>query len=86
MTSRDEPQRHDILRPVEALEESGADPSVDEDGDERPDELPEHERDDDRTVGGGVMSMGGTTVDRGTGTLGGQAQGAVDEDADDSAR
>jgi hypothetical protein len=41
----------------------------------------EHERDDERTVGGGVMSSGGTAVDRGTGTLDGQAQGpAADDD------
>jgi hypothetical protein len=37
--------------------------------------LPEHEIDEVETVGGGVMSSGGTAVDRGTGTLGGQAQG-----------
>jgi hypothetical protein len=47
------------------------------DGSERKrlDELPEHEIDDDRTAGGGVMSEGGTAIDRGTGELGGQAQG-----------
>ena len=48
------------------------------------DTLPEHERRDDRTVGGGLMSQGGTAIDRGTGTLGGQAQGpAEDDDQDD---
>jgi hypothetical protein len=36
--------------------------------------LPEHERDDDRTIGGGVLSSGGTAVDRGTGELTGTAQ------------
>jgi hypothetical protein len=46
--------------------------------------LPEHERRDDRTVGGGMMDQGGTAIDRGTGTLGGQAQGpAEDDDKDD---
>ena len=38
---------------------------------EREDLLPEHEIDDDRSVGGGIMSSGGTAVDRGTGTLAG---------------
>ena len=36
--------------------------------------LPAHEIDSNETVGGGVMSEGGTAVDRGTGTLNGQAQ------------
>ena len=44
--------------------------------------LPEHEIDDDTTVGGGVMSQGGTVVDRGTGTLDGQAQGTPPDDDD----
>jgi hypothetical protein len=47
-------------------------------GDERRDELPEHEYRDierDGDVGAGVMGTGGTATDRGTGTLGGQAQG-----------
>ena len=42
--------------------------------------LPEHEIDDDRTLGGGVMSEAGTAVDRGTGELDGQAQGPEDDD------
>ena len=52
--------------------------------DDRLDQLPEHERDDDvaGTTGGGIMSEGGTAVDRGTGTLGGTAQGDPNEDAD----
>ena len=57
---------------------------------ERLDQLPEHERDDDvaGTSGGGILSEGGTAVDRGTGTLGGVAQGRDDEveDADRPAR
>jgi hypothetical protein len=44
--------------------------------------LPEHEIDADRTVGGGVMSQGGTAVDRGTGTLSGQAEGTPPDDDD----
>jgi hypothetical protein len=48
------------------------------------DQLPEHERRDDRTVGGGMMDQGGTAIDRGTGTLGGRAQGpSEDDDRDD---
>jgi hypothetical protein len=42
--------------------------------------LPDHEVDEDKTVGGGVMSEGGTAVDRGTGTLTGQAQGSPPRD------
>jgi hypothetical protein len=49
--------------------------------------LPEHERDDARTIGGGVLTSGGTAIDRGTGTLGGQAQGPVAaDDVDAEAR
>ena len=51
---------------------------------ERLEELPEHESRDieGESVGGGVMSEGGTAVDRGTGTLDGTAQGvAADDDA-----
>jgi hypothetical protein len=44
--------------------------------DQREGMLPEHEIDDERSVGGGIMSSGGTAVDRGTGTLaGGPADG-----------
>jgi hypothetical protein len=56
------------------------------DGDEpdMPDRLPEHEQDDERTLGGGVMGAGGTAIDRGTGTLGGEAQGpGADDDEGD---
>ena len=51
---------------------------------ERLEELPEHESRDieDQSVGGGVLSQGGTAVDRGTGTLDGTAQGVSDEDDD----
>ena len=51
---------------------------------ERLEELPEHESRDmeGQSVGGGVLSEGGTAVDRGTGTLGGTAQGAAEEDDD----
>lgn len=37
---------------------------------EREEALPEHELDDARTVGGGVMGAGGTAIDRGTGRVG----------------
>jgi hypothetical protein len=38
-------------------------------------DLPDHEQDPDTTIGGGVLSQGGTAQDRGTGTLGGVAEG-----------
>lgn len=56
------------------------------DDETRSDALPEHEtRDIERqAAGAGVLSSGGTAVDRGTGTLSGVAQGlAADEDEDD---
>ncbi|MFL5775423.1 MAG: hypothetical protein ACJ76W_04030 [Chloroflexota bacterium] len=46
-------------------------------------QLPEHEIDDETTVGGGVLSQGGTAVDRGTGTLWGQAEGRRPDRGDD---
>jgi hypothetical protein len=45
--------------------------------------LPTHEIDEDRSVGGGIVSKGGTAVDRGTGTTGGQAERLDDDDDDD---
>jgi hypothetical protein len=39
--------------------------------DDREAELPEHERDDERTAGGGLMSSGGTAIERGTDTIDG---------------
>jgi hypothetical protein len=51
---------------------------------EREQQLPEHERDEDATVGGGLMGAGGTAVDRGTGELGGTAQGTGDDDDDET--
>jgi hypothetical protein len=60
------------------------DDSMDRRTEDRLDELPEHERDDDRSIGAGVMSAGGTAIDRGTGELSGMAQGDRDLlDADD---
>jgi hypothetical protein len=47
---------------------------------ERTDGLPAHENDPDEAVGSGVMSSGGTAVDRGTGELTGSAQGSDDDD------
>jgi hypothetical protein len=37
--------------------------------------LPEHERDPNDAVGGGLLGQAGTARDRGTGTLGGVAEG-----------
>ena len=51
-----------------------------DDMDERERKLPEFERDDERTVGGGLMSQGGTAIDRGTGELDGTAQGGETDD------
>jgi hypothetical protein len=51
---------------------------------ERRDALPEHERDDDRTAGGGLLSGGVSATDRGTGDLTGTAQGPeADNDESD---
>ena len=51
---------------------------------ERRDALPEHERDDDTSAGGGVMSSGLSATDRGTGDLSGTAQGpGADDDEGD---
>jgi hypothetical protein len=58
------------------------DPAADE---ERLSKLPPEERDDDRTVGGGMLAQGGTSISRGTGTLGGEAQGR-DVEADEANR
>src|SRR5256885_16118271 len=53
-----------------------------DDMDERERKLPEFERDDERTVGGGLISQGGTATDRGPGELDGTAQGG-ETDADE---
>jgi hypothetical protein len=51
--------------------------------------LPEHEYDDPNTVGGGIMSQGGTSTDRGTGLADSADAGpdkehdATDYDSDD---
>jgi hypothetical protein len=47
---------------------------------ERERELPAFEHDDDRTVGGGLMSQGGTATDRGTDSLG---RDPLDDDNDE---
>jgi hypothetical protein len=87
MTNRFEPQRDNPLRPLGTVGDvthDAVDGPDDEEELDRTDALPEHERDDDRTLGGGVMTIGGTTVDRGTGTLTGTAQdhGAGNDDDD----
>ena len=55
-----------------------------DDRDKRSEELPDHEyrESEDESVGGGLMTTGGTAVDRGTGTLSGMAQGPMEKDAD----
>ncbi len=57
---------------------------VDDDASDEADRsgLPGHEIDDDTSVGGGLMSSGGTATDRGTGELAGRAQGDA-ESTDD---
>jgi hypothetical protein len=78
--------RPPIVDPLNTAEHADADAAARrEEARERG--LPEHEIDDDETVGGGVLSSGGTAIDRGTGTLGGLAQNrdrprAEDEDFD----
>jgi hypothetical protein len=47
-------------------------------------ELPGFEPDEERTIGGGLMSEGGTATDRGTGDLGGEPlPEGTDEDDDE---
>ena len=46
--------------------------------------LPAHERDDDTSAGGGLMGSGLSATDRGTGDMGGTAQGpGADDDRGD---
>jgi hypothetical protein len=77
--------RPPILEPVTPVDEYG-DPDDQRDELAEKTGLPAHEIDEDRTSGGGLMSEGGTSIDRGTGTLGGVAQdndGPVKRDLDD---
>ncbi|HET9615301.1 MAG TPA: hypothetical protein VFP22_10850 [Candidatus Limnocylindrales bacterium] len=75
MTDRFEPRGTDTpVRPLGSADDESAPRDEGEEG--RLGELPAHERDDDRTTGGGLMASGGTAIDRGTGELGGQAQAA----------
>jgi hypothetical protein len=64
----------------ETIDETRSTQPEPEDG--RMEGLPEHERDDPRTIGGGIASAGGTSIDRGTGTLDGRAEN--EELADDA--
>jgi hypothetical protein len=87
MGSRFEPPRDNPLRPMGSVDDVTEDATEGPDGDgarrtqtRRMDALPEHERDENDTVGGGVLGMGGTSIDRGTGTTDGQAQGEDDDD------
>ncbi len=68
------------LNQAEAVD-SLDDDSANGDDQDRLSKLPPEERDDPNTIGAGVMSAGGTAVDRGTGTLSGEAQG--DDRGDD---
>lgn len=71
-----DPLKPPIITPIDAAVDAV---ERDEDTD-----LPEHERRDTPTAGGGVMSQGGTAVDRGTGSLEGRAQGPnADDDEND---
>ena len=79
MTDATDPQRDSDNRPMGTAGDFEPDDAAEE---ARRRGLPEHEIDEDATVGGGMMSQGGTAIDRGTGTLSGQAQGERDEDAD----
>jgi len=56
-----DPSKPPVVTPIDAAADA-----VDRDEES---ELPEHELRDAPTAGGGVMSQGGTAVDRGTGTL-----------------
>lgn len=77
MTNDLDAQHGTPLRPLGSVGGGlGSVVDADVDTDDEGDGLPEHEHDDDRSIGGGVMSAGGTAVDRGTGTLDGVAQTA----------
>jgi hypothetical protein len=82
----DETDRTDRVGPLDAIvrgDGGAADDPFEMSTPTRGDGLPEHEHDDARTIGGGMMGQGGTAVDRGTGTLAGDAQGTGGEDGDD---
>ena len=80
MTDQFDPERDSRPRPFGAVDDLGDDAATNpDDGEER---LPRHEIDENETVGGGIVSQGGTAIDRGTGTLGGQAQGDDDKNDD----
>ena len=66
----EQPRRSDS-DPFATLEDA-ADAALGRDHDD-PDRLPAHETDRDSAVGGGLMSQGGTAIDRGTDTVGGEA-------------
>ena len=83
MTDRLEPQRDNPARPLGGLDDldDQARAGIGGHGDDE-DRLPEHETRDENTVGGGLMSEGGTAVDRGTGTLSGEAQDKGDPEGE----
>ncbi len=66
--------RHDFWSGGEAGRDPSLDPAGEQvadalGGDDDDDVLPEHERDDDRTIGGGIMDRGGTAIERGGDTI-----------------
>jgi hypothetical protein len=83
MTNQFDPERDNRPRPFGTVDDLGEDATTDpDDGEAR---LPRHEIDENETVGGGILTQGGTAIDRGTGTLGGQAQGDDDRNDDKTA-
>jgi hypothetical protein len=64
-----DPIKPPVVTPIDAAEDA-----LEHDEDSN---LPEHERRDESTAGGGMLSQGGTAVDRGTGT--GNARKIEDE-------
>jgi hypothetical protein len=70
-------ERNDPARPIGSVADV-----VDDTLDPDESKLPDHEIDEDATIGGGILSEGGTAIDRGTGTLDGQAEGQPPRDDD----
>jgi hypothetical protein len=83
MTDRLDPQRDNPTRPIGSVGdiEDQVAPGL---GDDDRTGMPEHEIDENETIGGGILATGGTAIDRGTGGLAGQAQGTTDDDDDET--
>jgi hypothetical protein len=82
-----ESQRDNPARPLGGLDELDDQARAGIGGPDDGNSMPAHEIDEDDSVGGGVMSQGGTAIDRGTGSISGQAQdkSGGDEDGDNGA-